>query len=171
MDYPLIVTIALMVLVAGITVGLWARSRRARPIVGGIGLILLPLGLYFLGVTGLAINGVLSIVDWVQRISWSDTMSWGAGLAGGGLLLWVIAQFLPAGAKAPAESPQPAAEARRSQPQVTSGGKQTPQQQAQQTQGKAQAKPAQPQAKGKKGDGLSDEDREIEELLRNRGIM
>ena len=170
MDYPLIVTIVVMVIVAAVTIGLWARHRRARPIVGGIGLLLIPLGLYFLGVTELAVNGVLSIVDWVQRISWNDTMTWGAGLAGGGLLLAIVAQFLPGGPKPAAAAPaQPAAEGRRPQPQVGSGAPSsaTPQ-------GKSAAapkgSPAPKAAKGKKNDGLSDEDREIEELLRRRGI-
>lgn len=157
MSLSLLVTIVLMVLVLAISVGLWARHHRARPLVGGIGLMLVPLGLYLLGITDLAVNGVISIIDWAQRTVWDDIMTWGAGLAGAGLLLAVIAQFLPKGPKPVQQGTQRPVAGAAGRPQVQ-GRPAEP--------AKPQARPAQPKSK----DGLTDEDREIEELLRRRGI-
>lgn len=158
MDTSLLTTIILMVLIVAISVGLWSRHHRIRPIIGGVGLALVPLGLYLLGVTDLAVGGIMSIIDWAQRTVWDDVMTWGAALGGAGLLLFVIAQFLPKGPRSDRPA-QPQAGGSKARPQVT-GAKPQPQQGAQ-PQGKAAPK-------GK--DGLSDEDREIEELLRRRGI-
>lgn len=165
MSTSLLVTIILMILVVALGIGFWAHSRRARPLVGAVGTALIPLGLYFLGIVELAVNGVTSIVRWVQRIEWDTTMSVGAGLAGGGLLLAVIALFLPKEpkAKAPAQ-PQPQAGRRPvagAQPAVGNPKRPT-------TPGAG--KPAAPAGKTGK-DGLTDEDREIEALLKQRGIM
>ena len=159
METSLLITIILMVLILAITVGLWSRHHRIRPIIGGVGLALIPLGLYLLGITELAVNGVISIIDWAGRTVWDPVMTWGVSLAGGGLLAFVVAQFLPKGPKAPQQDgAKPAAPGRKTQPQVGAGQAKPAGQQ-----------PAKPAPKGK--DGLSDEDREIEELLRNRGIM
>lgn len=165
MSTSLLVTIILMILVVALGVGFWAHSRRARPLVGAVGTALIPLGLYFLGIVDLAVNGVTSIVRWVQRIEWDTTMSVGAGLAGGGLLLAVIALFLPKEpkAKAPAQ-PQPQAGRRPvagAQPAVGNPKRPT---------ASGAGKPAAPAGKTGK-DGLTDEDREIEALLKQRGIM
>lgn len=168
MSTSLLVTIILMVLVLAISIGMWARHHRARPLVGGLGLMLVPLGLYFLGVMDLTVNGVNSLISWFQRMEWSTIMTWGAGLAGGGLLLALISLFLPKGPKEPKEptaGQRPVAGAQR--PQVSgrpAGQAAQPSQPA-----AAKAQPAKPA--GKPAKGLSDEDREIEELLKKRGIM
>ena len=161
MSTPLLVTIILMVLFLATTIGVWARHHRARPIVWGLGLTLIPLGLYLLGVMDLAVNGVASIVDWFQRTVWTDIMTWGAGLAGGGLLLFIIGQFLPKGPKAATAQQRPQTAGRQQPRPVGTGAARTPTAPA----GKKTSAP------GGQAAGLSDEDREIEELLRNRGIM
>lgn len=160
METSLLITIIVMVLVIAVGVGLWSRHHRIRPIIGGVGLALVPLGLYLLGITDLAVNGVMSIIDWAQRTVWDDVMTWGAALGGAGLLMFVIAQFLPKGPKAdrPAQQGQRAAGGA-ARPQVA-GAKPQPG-------AKPQGKPG---SAPKSKDGLSDEDREIEELLRRRGI-
>jgi uncharacterized membrane protein YvlD (DUF360 family) len=157
----LLVTIILMVLILAIGVGMWSRHHRARPIVGAIGLMLVPLGLYLLGITELAINGVLSIVAWARRTVWDDIMSWGAGLVGAGILLAVIALFLPKGAKPGQPQKHQSPVSGGVKPQV--GARQQPV-------AKPAARPAGKPAGAPSKDGLTDEDREIEELLRRRGI-
>lgn len=166
MSNSLLITIILAVLILAVMVGLWASSRRAKPIVGGIGWILIPVGLYLLGITDLAVNGVMSIVEWAQRTRWDTLMTTGAALAGGGVLLAIVAGFLPGARKAPpasqpAQRPVGGAQAR---PQV--GARPAPGAPQPAPATRAQSKPA---AGGK--DGLTDEDREIAELLKKRGIM
>ena len=165
MSTSLLVTIILMILAIALGVGFWAHSRRARPLVGAVGTALIPLGLYFLGIVELAVNGVTSIVRWVQHIEWDTTMSVGAGLAGGGLLLAVIALFLP-------KEPKPKAAA---QPHPQTGrrpvaGTQPAVGNAKRPTTAGAGKPTAPAGRPGK-DGLSDEDREIEALLKQRGIM
>lgn len=167
---PLFFTIALMIFIAALGVGFWARSRRARPLVGASGLMLVPLGLYLLGITELTFNGITSLVDWVRYTVWSDVMTWGIGLLIGGLVLSAVAFFLP---KEPAELraepvQQPGKDARASvarsaEPKAV--GPSRPMQTAKPT--AQQTKPV--AAKGNTG-GLSQEDLEIAELLKKRGI-
>lgn len=153
MDAPLLITIGLMIFIAALTAGLWARSRAARPVVGGIGFLLVPLGLQLSGVMDLIYNGILSIIDWANRTVWDNLMTWGASLLGVGIVLIVVASFLkpkprqPKAQKAPKAAGGPAA-----QPAVG---------------GPASGTPAQPRAKAEP----HPEDDEIEAILRKRGIM
>ncbi|WP_297742445.1 hypothetical protein [uncultured Tessaracoccus sp.] len=165
MSTSLLVTIILMILAVAFGVGFWAHSRRARPLVGAVGTALIPLGLYFLGVMDLAVNGVMSIVHWVQRIEWGTTMSVGAGLAGGGLLLAIVALFLPKEPKAKVPTQPQSQGGRRpvAGDQLSAGNTKRPT-----TAGTG--KPTAPAGMTSK-DGLTDEDREIEQLLKQRGIM
>lgn len=118
--------------------------------------MLIPLGLYLFGITDLAFNGIVSIIDWAQSTVWSTTMTWGASLAGAGLLLFVVSRFVkPAGRKTVAEPVRPTVVA----PQSTAGkpavtGTATP----------AAANPAPKQAK-------TAEDAEVEDILRKRGLL
>ncbi len=161
MDVPLIITIALMVLFAAIFAGLWARRPGVRPVMGGLGLVLIPLGLWLLGVTDLAYNGVLSIIDWAQRTVWSTAMTWGASLAGAGLLIFIISRFIkPAERKAVTKSEAHAvAPAPASAPPRRPGASVAPAPSA----GKSAA-PAHPEKK-------SSEDAEVEDILRKRGLL
>ena len=162
MDASLIITIFLMALVIAVTAGLWARSRGARPLMGGTGMLMIPLGLYFLGVTRLAYNGVISLIDWAQRTAWSPTMTWGISLVGVGILLFIVSRFItPAAPHVSEKRPQPAvapqqggrtqATARPSAPAVPATT--TP-----------AAKPATKQEK-------TTEDDEVEAILRKRGLL
>lgn len=160
MQPVLFATIGAMVLVAAISAGLWARRPGARPIIGGVGALLGLAGLYLLGVMQLLYNGIVSIVDWVARTAWDQTMTWGAGLLGGGLLLLVVARFLKS---APLSSER----------QSTTPAKQAPAHPG------SPARPAAPTprqvpppaAGTTQKTGVDPEDAEIEALLRKRGIM
>lgn len=161
MHPALFVTIGVMVLVAAVSAGLWARRPGAKPIIGGSGGLLALVGLYLLGLMDLLYNGVMSLVDWVARTAWSTTMSWGAGLLGGGLVLLVVARFLksaPLAADKPSSpakaAPTPKAPAPQKPPAPVT----------------TQAKPSVPAAPSPKP-GVDPEDAEIEALLRKRGIM
>ncbi len=160
MDVPLIITIALMVFFAAIFAGLWARRPGVRPVLGGLGLVLIPLGFWLVGLTDLAYNGILSIIDWAQRTAWTTTMTWGVSLAGGGLVLFLISRFIkPAQRKAVTTSETPAV-ARTQAPAASRrpGASIAP---APTT---GQPSPAQPQKK-------TAEDAEVEDILRKRGLL
>lgn len=162
MDASLIITIFLMALVVAITAGLWARSRGARPVMGGIGMLLILLGLYFLGISRLAYNGVISLIDWAQRTVWSQTMTWGVSLVGVGVLLFVVSRFIkPAPPHVsekrtqPAVTPQPGSRPpATARPGTTAVPAPTP----------LAGKPAPKQEK-------TAEDAEVEDILRKRGLL
>ncbi|MCC2593205.1 hypothetical protein LKO27_07260 [Tessaracoccus sp. OS52] len=167
MEAALFITICLMTVIAAITAGLFARHRNPKSLVAGIGLVLIPLGLYLTGLMRLIYNGVLSIIDWAQRTVWDDTMSWGAGLLGAGVVLLVIAGFIksrprPRQAQTATPSAEPKVTGRPAQQQAVTTGKPQP---------AASATAAKPTAKGGKDSALDPEDAEIEALLRKRGIM
>ncbi|MHA6509888.1 hypothetical protein [Tessaracoccus sp. Y1736] len=157
MPLSLLLTIGLTIVILAIAAGVTARSRRARPAVMGVGWALLPVGLYLTGLTQVIVDGVRAFIDWLMRTPWTVVTSWGLGLFVGGVLLIVIAAFLPRTRKttAPSAPQQPAAQGKR--PQVASPA--------------PAAKPAAqaPQPAAQKG--VDPEDAEIEALLRKRGIM
>ncbi len=169
MSATLIVTIGLTLVIIAIAAGLTARNHSIRPLVMGLGLGAIPLGLYLTGVTDLTINGVLSLIHWFQRTPFTNATAWGIGLAVGGIVLFVIGTFLPKRRK-PEVTAQPAApQVKPAQPSTTSAGKPAV---APPTARPAAASPAQPTApKPQKQQGLDPEDAEIEALLRKRGIM
>lgn len=164
MTIALLVTIGLMLLIGGISAGLWGRSHRLRPVVGGIGLILIPLGLWLFGITDLAVDGVKSIIAWAQSTPWTNQLTWGAGLAGAGLLFFIISRWMPSEPKPvkPASPKKPTAQAAAPAPRPQVGNPAAPA-------GVPAAPPASSSApaKGK----VDPEDAEIEALLRKRGIM
>lgn len=168
MPLTLILTIAAAVIILGIAAGMTARSRRARPAVMGAGLAAAVVGLYLTGLTQLTANGVQSLIDWFQRTVFTNTVAWGLGLVGGGILAFIVGSFLSKTPKPPRE-PRPG-----STPPVRDGarpqvgaGHQGPT--ARPTTAPAQQPKAAPGKPAQKG--LDPEDAEIEELLRKRGIM
>lgn len=165
MEAALFITICLMTVIAAATAGLFARGRNPKTLVAGIGLVVIPLGLYLTGVTHLAYNGVLSLIDWAQRTVWTDAMTWGAGLAGFGIVLLVVAGFM----KTKARPKQERVKAQQPQPGVA--GKPAPQAAVGAGGGSAAPAKAAPRPKGGKQAAVDPEDAEIEALLRKRGIM
>lgn len=161
MSFPLLLTIGLTIVFAAGAAGFTARSRSARPLVMGIGLAAIPVGLFLTGVTDLTINGIASLVAWFQRTEFTTLTAWGIGLAVGGLALAIGGSFLPKASRAAAtpSAPQQPAVPGQAQRQVA----------APPAPAAAQAQPRPKQAPAQKG--LDPEDAEIEAMLRKRGIM
>lgn len=157
MQLSLLLTIGLTIVILAIAAGVTARSRRARPAVMGLGWALLPVGLYLTGLTQVIVDGIRAFIDWLMGTPWTVMTSWGLGLFLGGVLLIVIAAFLPKTRKpaAPSAPQQPAAQGTR--PQVASPA--------------PTSKPAAQASKPAAQKGVDPEDAEIEALLRKRGIM
>lgn len=167
MPIELIGTIAVAVVILAVAAGITARAGRVRPLVIGIGLAAIPVGLYLTGWLRLTINGIMSLVDWFQRTVFTDAIAWGLGLLVGGIVLTVIGLALP---KKPAR--EKAVKAEPAGRPVPPGSR--TQQLPGATAARPTASPAKPAAapaakpKGKDEPGEFDE---IEELLRKRGIM
>ncbi|MBB1484292.1 hypothetical protein H5392_10525 [Tessaracoccus sp. MC1865] len=172
MPIELIGTIAVAVVILAIAAGVTARVGRVRPLIIGLGLAAIPVGLYLTGLLRLLINGIMSLVDWFQRTVFTNAVAWGLGLLVGGIILTVVGLMLP---RKPARehAAQPAA------------GREAPQRnRTRQVPGATAAKPATgtapstPSPAPKPADkpaavqkGTDPEDAEIEALLRKRGIM
>ena len=169
MGTSLFVTIAVMTVIVAITAGLFARGRSSRALLAGIGFTLLPLGLFLTGMSDLLVSGIESLIAWVDRTGWTNTMSWGAGIGGLGILLLVVARFLP-GPKPREERgdgatrKRPVGKQSTTKPAVGKG----PQHTGQPSHPGPQSGAA-PQ-KGAAGAGEVDLD-EIEALLKKRGIV
>lgn len=155
MPLSLWITLGVAIFFAAVTAGLFANNRSPKTLLGGLGLTLLPLGLYFFGLTDLLVNGIQSIIDWAQRTVFDTTMTIGAVMLGVAVLLLIVAGFIkPRQRKAP-------------QPQATGGASQRAVSGT-----RPAAQPQQPTAKNP-ASGKTDkgEDDEIEAILRRRGIM
>lgn len=167
MSLSLMITIGVTVFLAAITAGLFARNRGARTLLMGLGLTLIPPGLYLLGLTDLLVNGVLSIIDWAQRTVFDTPMLIGAVLLGLGLLMFLVSLAVRPRTREERRAPEvdrrrePAALRR----DTTTGTTRT--RTATQPVDTGATKPSAPAAAG----GASDEDEEIEEILKRRGIM
>ncbi|MGO4958376.1 hypothetical protein ACTQ49_14095 [Luteococcus sp. Sow4_B9] len=83
-------TIALGLLVLVWTFVRWSMGQGARVLLRGIGTILVLVGMYVTGLAHLAGNGIRSIIDWAQRTPMDTPMMIGLGIAGTGLLFWLI---------------------------------------------------------------------------------
>lgn len=157
MDAILIITISLMVLFAAVSAGLYARRPGVRPLMGGLGLVLIPLGLYLFGLSGLAYNGVLSIIDWAQRTPWTPVMTWGVSLVGVGLILFLVSRFVkPAQRKVAEPATAPAvSSASPSRPGASRVATSTPP----------------PAVTAPRQEKKTSEDAEVEDILRKRGLL
>lgn len=141
----------------------WSMGQGARVLLRGTGAILVLVGLHLAGVMLLAGHGVRSLVEWFQRSTPLGTSALvGLGIAGTGLLFWLVGTLLKSNDRDQARTVrqtrkgvQPAAVAPRggatadaaAEPAVTGPAPR-------------QAQPVQ----------SSEEDAEIEAILKNRGI-
>lgn len=153
----IVATIVISLLCVAGAVVAWTTRRSPRGVVRGVGLALVPVGLLLLGWMDLLVNGFFSLVDWVQRTAWVQTMTTGAVIAGIGALLVIGSSFLRSGQPVARQQAEPVTEPSRGQ---VTAGRSTP---------AAAANPRPHEKKAAKG-GLDAEDLEIEALLKKRGI-
>ena len=91
---PAIVCAGLTLLGIVVTALMWSRARW-RTVVWWLGVSLLPLALYLLGLVSLLIAGWNTLVGWYQGLSLTPAAMVGAGLAALGVLLMIVSRFLP----------------------------------------------------------------------------
>lgn len=143
---PLIAALAASALAGAVGAASFIRHRSWRALIRSIGLVAIFLGLYFLGVAQLLVDAISALIAWIQATTWTQQMTYASIALGTGLVLAVLASYLPAGKRDPAQTPQATAEVAghpTQAPAVNSG-----------------KKPA-----------LDSEDAEIEALLKARGIQ
>lgn len=148
----LVSTIVLTAIALGLGGFSFVRHRNWRSLVRGIGFGAVFIGLFFLGITDLAVQGVNGVISWVQATTWTQQMTNAAIATGVGVGIALLAGFLPTGDASSAAG---------------SGEKQV----------RPQPGKASPQITGKPATAVSPksaphdpEDDEIEALLRARGI-
>lgn len=171
MSVSLIVTVGLAIVILAVAAGLMARNRSIRALVTGIGLAAIPAGLYLTGLTDLTINGLSSLIAWVQRTPFTRMSAWGVGLIVGGIVVAGIGTLLPKGRRAidaGEKAPENSIGGRQESPRTAiPGTRPTPGQRP----APVAEQRATPQKSEKAQKGLDPEDAEIEALLRKRGIM
>lgn len=161
----LVATIICCLLVLLWTFLRWSMGQGARVLLRGIGAILVLVGLHLAGIMQLAGHGVRSLVEWFQRSTPLGTSSLvGLGIAGTGLLFWLVGTLMSLRDRDQART---ARQARKGVQPAGVGAKGAG----------ATADPvAQPAAvrpaprTGQPVQQTSDEDAEIEAILKSRGI-
>lgn len=141
----------------------WSMGQGARVLLRGTGAILVLVGLYLAGVMLLAGHGVRSLVEWFQRSTPLGTSALvGLGIAGTGLLFWLVGTLLKSRDRDQARTVRQTRKGVQPASTAPSRGGATADTAAQPAGRPAprSAQPAQP----------SDEDAEIEAILKNRGI-
>ncbi|WP_203566709.1 hypothetical protein [Aestuariimicrobium ganziense] len=169
MDLPMImimVTAALSLVALVATLVAHQRGRGPRAILQGIGWVLLPIGLWVIGLMELFGRGAVAGYRWLMSTP-MDLQRWiGVSIVAVAVLLVVVGMLVKGRTKDEARA---AREARRQPVGATpqgSTGRALPSSQDGRTDQKPVARPAAKPAK----DGLSDEDAEIEAILKRRGI-
>lgn len=160
--------IGLIVVVVAVTAGRWARSRSVRAVLHGLGLALVIAALWIVGFLDLVLSWVRATIDWVRRTPLDRTRLIGVVVGALGVLLIIIGSAVSPVSRAEARqrrqqrrdraaaaAPAPAAKAVTPRPASTA---------PKQVDKGASAAPA-------GGAQASDEDAEIEEILRRRGIQ
>ena len=151
----LVVTIVLCLLAV---LASWGRLRRGhgpRALLRGLGVVLLLAGLWLSGLAGLVGNGIRSIVDWAQRTRLDLPMEIGFGLAALGVVLVLVGALI-----------RPRTREQRSAVRDQRRGRAVAAPNAVHpvTTGRPAARPAAPAT------SATDEDAEIEAILKSRGI-
>lgn len=142
------------------------RMRGNRHLLRGLGLTLLPIGLWLTGLMELMVQGVRGVVDFFGHSSMDTMMIAGIVVAALGLLLFILASAIKPVSREESRERRLA----RSQRETPAVGRSraareaaTPTTDPRDQRQQAKAAPA-------KAKGLDDEDAEIEALLRKRGI-
>lgn len=157
---------------------MWVRRHSVRSLLRGIGAALVPAGLWVLGLMRLVAEWLRQAVQWVRETH-MDTTRWiGVGGAAVGVIIWLIAGYLEPVTRKQAK--QWRLERRRSQPAAPVAGAKQQVPAAPRASAPAPPKPAPRPASSKPAAGkpsgnpdkagFTDEDRELMELLKERGI-
>lgn len=159
----IVVSIVLIALPLAWTVWMWVRRHSTRALVRGIGAALIPVGLWLVGLTRLITIWLQQAVDWVRATRMTTTAWVGLAVVAAGVVAWLAAGYLDPVTRKQAKAwrqgrKQTQAAASPAKPSV-----------AAQKQPRSKTPQAPASANPDKA-GFTDEDRELMNLLKDRGI-
>lgn len=166
----ILVTIITTVLPALWAVFGWLTRRSWRPVLRGLGLALVPIGLLVTGLMRLLVRALSLVVSWFAHTQMTTTIWTGVIVAAIGLLTWIGAGFMTPLTREEARQRRAEHRERRAagaagKPTApTSRTSQVPQAGADKTRRTA------PSPAASRGSGMSPEDEELEKILKDRGI-
>jgi len=169
----ILVTIITTVLPALWAVFGWLARRSWRPVLRGLGLALVPIGLLVTGLMRLLVRALTLVVSWFAHTQMTTTIWTGVIVAAIGLLTWIGAGFMTPLTRE--EARQRRAEHRERRAAGAAGKPTAPTSRASRTSqvpqaGAAKTRRTAPSHAASRGSGMSPEDEELEKILKDRGI-
>jgi len=166
----ILVTIITTVLPALWAVFGWLARRSWRPVLRGLGLALVPIGLLVTGLMRLLVRALTLVVSWFARTQMTTTIWTGVIVAAIGLLTWIGAGFMTPLTRE--EARQRRAEHRERRAAGAAGKPTAPTSRASQVPqaGADKTRRTAPSPAASRGSGMSPEDEELEKILKDRGI-
>ena len=161
----ILVTIITTVLPALWAVFGWLTRRSWRPVLRGLGLALVPIGLLITGLMRLLVRALSLVVSWFARTQMTTTIWTGVIVAAIGLLTWIGAGFMTPLTRE--EARQRRAEHRERRAAGAAGKPTAPTSRTSQARTDKAPRTA-PTASRRSG--MSPEDEELEKILKDRGI-
>lgn len=166
----ILVTIITTVLPALWAVFGWLARRSWRPVLRGLGLALVPIGLLVTGLMRLLVRALTLVVSWFAHTQMTTTIWTGVIVAAIGLLTWIGAGFMTPLTRE--EARQRRAEHRERRAAGAAGKPTAPTSRASRTSqaGATKTRRTASSPAASRGSGLSPEDEELEKILKDRGI-
>ena len=148
----------------------WLARRSWRPVLRGLGLALVPIGLLVTGLMRLLVRALALVVNWFAHTQMTTTIWTGVIVAAIGLLTWIGAGFMTPLTRE--EARQRRAEHRERRAAGTAGKPTAPTSRASQVPqaGADKTRRTAPSPAASRGSGMSPEDEELEKILKDRGI-
>lgn len=164
----ILVTIITTVLPALWAVFGWLARRSWRPVLRGLGLALVPIGLLVTGLMRLLVRALTLVVSWFAHTQMTTTIWTGVIVAAIGLLTWIGAGFMTPLTRE--EARQRRAEHRKRRAAGAAGKPAAPTSRASRTSQARTDKAPRTAPTASRRSGMSPEDEELEKILKDRGI-
>lgn len=166
----ILVTIITTVLPALWAVFGWLARRSWRPVLRGLGLALVPIGLLVTGLMRLLVRALTLVVSWFAHTQMTTTIWTGVIVAAIGLLTWIGAGFMTPLTRE--EARQRRAEHRERRAAGAAGKPAAPTSQSSQSSqaGATKTRRTASSPAASRRSGMSPEDEELEKILKDRGI-
>lgn len=146
----------------------WLARRSWRPVLRGLGLALVPIGLLVTGLMRLLVRALTLVVSWFAHTQMTTTIWTGVIVAAIGLLTWIGAGFMTPLTRE--EARQRRAEHRERRAAGAAGKPAAPTSQASQASQARTDKAPRTAPTASRRSGMSPEDEELEKILKDRGI-
>ena len=146
----------------------WLARRSWRPVLRGLGLALVPIGLLVTGLIRLLVRALALVVNWFAHTQMTTTIWTGVIVAAIGLLTWIGAGFMTPLTRE--EARQRRAEHRERRAAGAAGKPTAPTSQSSRASQARTDKAPRTAPTASRRSGMSPEDEELEKILKDRGI-